>query len=140
MRNLIKFILILEPTIEDTKWCKFDDVFVNLLQHFATENESKTFLLYQIAKFCDISRDEKLMSLDEILGLDIAYFEELKKQCNKPNTRLLRWLKPLTSMINSELQNTQKSVNILQLIYILTMFHYEDEFKEYAIDFSGFYQ
>lgn len=80
------------------------------------------------------------MSLDEILGLDITYFEELKKQCNKPNKRLLRWLKPLTSMINSELQNTQKSVNILHLIYILTMFHYEDEFKEYAIDFSGFCQ
>lgn len=127
-------------TIEDTKWCKLDDVIEKLLHQVTINRDQKfhNFLLYETAKFCGINSNIKLMEIEKIEGLNEIYFNELKNSCCERNIRLLRWLKPILQLIREELNASSEKfvVNILKIIYTFTMHNFEEEFKEYTISFD----
>ena len=107
--------------LEDTNWCKFDDVMSKLIPHYesAGEENLSNFLLYQIVKFSTISCDVKLKSMEEIKSLDEDSFKEFKV---KFNPRLLRWIKSLMLMMTKKTNgNSIFTINCFQLIYISTI-------------------
>lgn len=123
-RSLMNYFLILDLTIEDTKWCKFDDIMSKLISHYETEREEKlnNFLLYQIVKFSTISYDVKLKSIEEIKGLEKEFFVEFKEKFKKVNVRMLRWIKNLMVMMTKRTNgNSLFTINCFQIIYISTI-------------------
>lgn len=128
---LFHAVAIEDAIVENSKWCKFDDVIENLLSQFGMESAAEVsyLLLSKIVKFCGISQHELFEVFSSLSAdqLDSGY-AELRIKAKDENLRTMRWVKNLFQMMIREsprlLSSPKESFRILQAfhaIYIISV-------------------
>lgn len=132
---LLHVLSIEDSDVKTSKWCKFDDVFEELLTQFGTESDVKVsmLLLEKIVKFCGHSYEDLDVALPDIrLDQLKAHFDELTLKTKQKNFRTMRWVKNLMQLMVSESakllsssNNCLKVLNSFHSMYVVTISNLE---------------
>lgn len=127
---LYHVVLLEDSEVKNSKWCKFDEVFGNLLNQLGKEGNSQTTLLLvkKIIKFCTLTFEIKEIALEVEHEVFQEYFEHIKTATSKENLRTMRWTKSLlqtmlreSPKLFSAAEDSYKLINAFHFIFIATV-------------------
>ena len=125
---LFQVVLLEDSKVEHSNWCKFDEVFDQLLEQFRMESADIVcaLLIKKIVRFALVAYTTKTFDMDvEVEALE-EHFETLMTATRLENLRTMRWIKKLQQMMvgeSSKLLNAHSYslLNAFHSIYVISM-------------------